>query len=316
MARWLIRRKFLNYRAFAKDQNSFHAVWHSAMSLREDAMSPTTASQADARYPSVMVVMDRGPEAAHRATLAAALVDRFSARLIGVAAQPIAVPLYFEAPVSGIESEIELEEKHARRALAAVEATFRGIAGSRNQVEWRQTFGIPTEFALTQARAADLIVASRPSRAEGEFMSMAVDGGDLVMGAGRPVLFVPPGIEHLAAKRVVIGWKDTREARRAVADALPFLRHATEVTVACVGDDSGSKDVCGYLAGHGILADTSALRDSAASAADELSRFAEQEAADLIVCGAYGHSRTREWAFGGVTRDLLDHARLCCLMAH
>jgi nucleotide-binding universal stress UspA family protein len=279
-------------------------------------MSQHATSQAASGYPSIMVTMDRGAEAANRVKLATALADRFSGRLIGVAAYPIAAPLYFETPVSGIASEIELEEQRATRALAGVEATFRGIAGSRNHVEWRQAYGFPTEFALQQSRAADLIVASRLSRAESEFGPMSVDGADLVMGAGRPVLFVPPGTDYLAAKRVVIAWKDTREARRAVADALPFIRHATEVTVACVGDDSGSKDVCGYLAGHGVLASTSVLRDSAASAADGLSRFAEQEAADLVVCGAYGHSRTREWAFGGVTRDLLDHARLPCLMTH
>jgi nucleotide-binding universal stress UspA family protein len=272
--------------------------------------------QAASGYPSIMVTMDRGSEAANRAKLATALADRFSSRLIGVAAYPIAAPLYFETPVPGVESEIALEEQRATRALAGVEAIFRGIAGSRNHVEWRQAYGFPTDFTLQQSRAADIIVASRPSRAESEFGPTSVDGGDLVMGAGRPVLFVPPGTDYLAAQRVIIAWKDTREARRAVTDALPILRHATEITVACVGDDSGIKDVCCYLAGHGVLATTSALRESAASAADELSRFAEQEAADLIVCGAYGHSRTREWAFGGVTRDLLDHARLCCLMTH
>src|SRR5689334_10384573 len=115
--------------------------------IKEDAMSSHATSETVAGYPSIMVAMDRGPEAANRATLATGLADRFSARLIGVAAQPIAVPMYIERPMPGIETEIELEEHRVTRALAGVEASFRGIAGSRNHVEWRQTYGFPTEFA-------------------------------------------------------------------------------------------------------------------------------------------------------------------------
>jgi nucleotide-binding universal stress UspA family protein len=209
----------------------------------------------------------------------------------------------------------ELEEQRATRALAGAEASFRSIAGSRTHLEWRQTYGFATEFAIQQSRAAALIVASRPVPGE-KLGTMSVNGGDLVMSAGRPVLFVPPGVEHLSAQRVIVAWKDTREARRAVTDALPFIRLAQAATVVCVGDDSGSEDARGYLADHDVLVSKTSLPDSATSPAEALLRFAEQEAADLIVCGAYGHSRTREWVFGGVTRNLLNHAGICCLMTH
>src|SRR6187455_2048551 len=105
-----------------------------------DAVSDT-AAQAASGYPSIMVFMDRSSEASNLAKIATALADRFSARLVGVAAQPIAVPMYYEAPVPGIESEIELEEQRVTRALAGTEATFRSIVGSRTHVEWRQTYG-------------------------------------------------------------------------------------------------------------------------------------------------------------------------------
>jgi len=128
---------------------------------------------------------------------------------------------------------------------------------------------------------------------------------------------VPPGSERLSAKHVVVAWKDTREARRAVRDSLPFLKQAEDVSVIGIGEPAqGGTDVCAYLRHHGIEARAYTRPGQIASMADELVRIAEQEGADLIVCGAYGHSRTREWVFGGVTRELLNHAPVCCLMAH
>jgi nucleotide-binding universal stress UspA family protein len=264
-----------------------------------------------------MVPMDCGPDAQSRVKLATALADRFSSRLIGVAAHSIAVPLYFETSVAGVASAIELQEKAATREIASAEAIFRKIVGTRNRTEWRHAHSLPSDFILQQVRAADLIVASRPRPDEDALAPMAIDAGDLVMNAGRPVLFVPPNVEYLTAKTVLIGWKDTRESRRAVADSLPFLKGAEHVVVASVdSDNQGAKDVIGYLGCHGVDARHFVQPPGSGSVADDLLRIADRETADLIVSGAYGHSRAREWMLGGVTRDLLDHARVCCLMAH
>lgn len=267
-------------------------------------------------YASIMIPMDPEPDAECRVRVAATLADRFGSRLIGVAAHPIVAPLYFETPVPGIASAIELEERQAQREMAAAEAVFRRVSGTRAQCEWRQALALPGDFTLEHARAADLIVAGLPRRGAAMAHPMRVDAGDLVMGAGRPVLFVPSGTEFLAAKRIVVAWKDTRESRRAVADALPLLRDAAEVFVANFGaEQSGAKDVCAHLGCHGMHASL-VQRPQPGVVSDTLLRFAEHEAADLIVCGAYGHSRTREWAFGGVTYDLLNGSTVCCLMAH
>jgi nucleotide-binding universal stress UspA family protein len=261
--------------------------------------------------------MDLDPACERRTNLAAALADRFSSRLIGVAAREIVVPPYFETPVDGVASIVEIEERSAAENIGKVEALFRRVAGARERIEWRHALGPATDYVLQQARAADLIVVSRPGRDGRALGSMGINGGDLVMDAGRPVLFVPPHLDNLSAKRVVVGWKDSREARRAVWDSLPFLKRAEEVFVVSIDADRGSADdVAGYLGCHGVEACTLARPRPAIAVADEIVRIAEQEGADLIVCGAYGHSRTREWIFGGVTRDLLDHAPLCCLMTH
>jgi nucleotide-binding universal stress UspA family protein len=116
-----------------------------------------------------------------------------------------------------------------------------------------------------------------------------------------------------------VGWKDTREARRAVWDALPFLKRASQVVVISVDDGDGAadpQDIVGLLQVHDVYA-TSVRKDACGSAASEaLVDAASEQAADLLVAGAYGHGRLREWAFGGVTRDLLAYAPICCLMSH
>jgi len=276
---------------------------------------PQSASPTS--YASVMVAMDRGASAAARARLAADLADRFSSRLIGIAAEPIAEPLYFEVPVSGVAGIIELEQRRAAEDIAAVEATFRGIAGPHRTVDWRHALTFPSDFAAEQARAADLVVVGRAAGAEPPNL-MSVNPGDFVMAAGRPMLLVPPGVDHLSAQNIVVCWADRREARRAITDSLPFLKRATEVSVVSIAaDEPGAKDVGEYLRGHGVAASSYARPiPASASVADELIHVAQQQGADLIVCGAYGHSRAREWAFGGVTRDLLHHSPLCCLMSH
>ena len=121
----------------------------------------------------------------------------------------------------------------------------------------------------------------------------------------------------------MIGWKDTREARRAVCDALPFLHSASHVTIAeiCQADDEDNaagrvNDVADYLARHAITGHPRVIPDRDVSAAEQLTNLAQEEGADLLVIGAYGHSRLGEWFFGGVTRDLLASSPICCLMSH
>lgn len=279
-------------------------------------MSLPGQSSAAATYTNIMVPMDLREETKARTKLAVHLADRFSARLIGVAGQEIKAPLYFEGADAGVASIMDIQAEQATKALVQVEAAFRSVAGSRNGIEWRQALVSPTVYALEHARAADLIVAAQPRNNSADD-PMAVDGGDLVMDAGRPVLFVPPQVEYLAGKRLVIGWKDSREARRAVWDSLPFLKTAEDVFVVSTESSAESlDDVKAYLGSHGVRAHALKRPSPDGTVGGELIVVAKLEGADLIVCGAYGHSRAREWAFGGATRDLLQDSSLCCLMAH
>jgi len=151
----------------------------------------------------------------------------------------------------------------------------------------------------------------------------AAEPGDVLLQTDRPVLLVPPGIRRLKAARVLVAWKDTRKARRAMQDALPLLRHAERVRVLaiCEGQEemdsagSGAVDVARFLLRQSVGAEGHAHHGDGAAAA-QLLRAAREWGADFIVAGSYGHARMREWAFGGVTHDLLRQRKLCCLLSH
>ena len=268
-------------------------------------------------YANIMIPVDFSEDSTHRMQLAVGLADKFSCQIIGVAAREINPPLYFETPTAGIASIIDIEERDAKSKLAEAEVSFRQALGECRGNAWRQALANPTTYLLEQSRIADLIIVGSPGEASNGDSVQGVNGADIVMGAGRPVLLVPPGTSQLEAKRVVIAWKDTREARRAVWDALAFLKGAQEVFIAAEPSAiTAAEDLADYLGRHNVSAiPVDGLEDGRTSG-DHIIRIARRERADLIVCGAYGHARAREWVFGGVTQDLINKSSVCCLMSH
>jgi nucleotide-binding universal stress UspA family protein len=123
-------------------------------------------------------------------------------------------------------------------------------------------------------------------------------------------------------RSILVAWKDTPEARRAIVDALPMLCKAKDVTVVEIVADEidrpaatlGVKDVVAWLSHHGVLA-TEQVPGECGHAAAQLERIASEVGAGLIVAGAYGHSRFREWILGGVTRGLVNPSSRCSLLS-
>ncbi len=138
----------------------------------------------------------------------------------------------------------------------------------------------------------------------------------LLLESGRPVMLVPPGFAWRPAKHVVVAWRPTREAARALHDAMPFLLAAESVDVLEIGEAWGDEgdgpqpgaDIAAHLARHGLKVRVVVHPRGGESVALALARHAQDTGAELIVAGGYGHSRFREWALGGVTRDLLSSA--------
>ena len=281
-------------------------------------------------FRSILVHVEAESAAANkRIALAARLARRFEATLIGAAACTLR-PLPVGDPYAGAYMDAEItkeEEDQVKADLVAAHSVFSRHPGCEPVLtEWRSAVDLPADFIAREARAADLVVIGRDLDRQRLGPTQFPDPGDVLMRAGRPVLVVPPETEALEAKHIVVGWKDTREARRTLHDALPFLIRAESVLVADIvendegdEDDNAEKriaDVVAYLARHEVDARGEVRFKRERSVADELILVAEQRGADLIVCGGYGHSRMREWVFGGVTRDLIRHSPKCCLLSH
>jgi len=270
-------------------------------------------------YPSLMVFVDPSSHAESRVALSGSLASRFGSRLIGVAAEEAAIPYLEDGQAAARSILVENARNAAAERLAQAESNFRRGAGHLSDIEWRSDIRSPAQFLASQAQAADLVIVARPPSSDASHRRMCIDPGVAVLELGRPVLVVPPDGGHILARSIVVAWKNTREARRAVLDALPFLQRAETVTVLSVdddGEDPSAKDVCAHLSRHGVSSRQVSRRSRSGSCADALVDAAAEEGSDLIVSGAYGHSRMQEWIFGGVTRALLDSKPIPCLMSH
>jgi nucleotide-binding universal stress UspA family protein len=254
--------------------------------------------------------------------LAMDLARHCEAEIFGVAAVPVEPPVVVPIEAGAMAAELlGLAEASAETALVALERGF--IAAGGSAATCHGFLEHPNTAVAREARGADLIVVARHPPHAKDDGAAGLDLGALLVQAGRPVLVAPPGMSRLSAEKIVVAWKDTREARRAVADALPLLQRAESVLLLATcergSEDAGQKGaeaVAAWLAAHGVVAAVEAHALREASVRDELVAAAERTGADLIVAGCYGHSRISEWAFGGVTRDLLRHAPLCCLLSH
>ncbi|WP_158596105.1 universal stress protein [Oleomonas cavernae] len=271
-----------------------------------------------------MVHVDEGPDAAARVEFACTLADRFDAALIGVAACPMKMPLTDPYTTGGMVIDfLQQEHDRAEACIKQAEEIFNTAAAAHKcRTEWRSALRLPTPVLAHESRAADLIIVGRDRPQDGH--RQALEPGDLIMNAGRPVLVVPPAAApDTAPSGVLIAWKESREARRAVVDALPLLQIAAKVTVAEICEDDEIEqsqrrlgDVAAFLGRHGVNADPVVLPAQAGSVADRLIAFAGRERAGLVVMGGYGHARMREWVFGGATREMLGHSPVCCLFSH
>ena len=177
---------------------------------------------------------------------------------------------------------------------------------------------------MPYARAADLVVASQTDLdwAGTEDLDVA---DRLVIESGRPVLIVPnAGMHNRIGDKVLVAWNARREAARAVFDALPLLQGAKDVKVVWVNpqserelaQDIPAADICAALARHGVKCQATEQVAPRAGVGETLLACAKDFKADLIVMGCYGHTRLREFVFGGASRHVLAHMSVPVMMSH
>ena len=176
-----------------------------------------------------------------------------------------------------------------------------------------------------RARNADLVILGQVDPAQPPPPAGRQLVEDVLMTSGRPILVVPYiGRFEAFRTKIVVGWNNSREAARAVNDAIPLLAKAAAVTIleaSPIGrkpatDDATSADITRHLARHGISAETARTVIAGISASDALLSYAADVSGEMLVVGGYGHSRLRELMLGGVTRELLQHMTLPVLMSH
>jgi nucleotide-binding universal stress UspA family protein len=280
----------------------------------------------------LLVHLDPHPRCRVRLGIAAVLARRFNASLTGVQAidLPSADSFYgADMPLvsGGLNRTMDEIRARAMAGAAPVEAEFRerlridGLGGSYRLVEGN----LPATVAL-HARYADLTVLGQvnpyvPHEGVGRDATVATT----VMSSGRPILVVPfAGDFASVGDRVLVAWNASREAARAVNDALPILEQASVVTVLAINPRHGvgghgdvpAADIALHLARHRVRAEAAHTVANDISEGEALLSYAADIGADLIVAGAYGHSRAHEMMFGGVTRTLLGEMTVPVFLSH
>ena len=272
---------------------------------------------AAAAYKSILVHVGHDGASDARVALAVDLARRAGGRVIGVGGEMFYGGL--RAPGGHIDAQtVQMLLDYAHTRLDRAEAAFKTAAAGVPAL-WRARLEAPESVIADEARGADLIVASQRAGAGAD--ESPVDPGDVIMSGGLPVLVAPPGLGRLAARSVLVGWKNTLQARSAIWAALPLLQaaDAVEVTRIAAGDEPHATaelaDVVERLKLHGVAASAEALSRERGSVAERLLGHAREQGADLVVVGAYGQPRLHQWAFGGVTRDMLGQSTLPVLYA-
>lgn len=259
-------------------------------------------------------------------TAAASLQDSQGAHVVGLYAIP-AVQVY---PTIGMEITPDVFEGHRtyfRERAEKVKERFDALVGREGlSAEFRMIESqspLVADSVIEHGRCADLIIIPQVDREAEEGVEMDFDDR-VVTEAGRPVMVLPAEGRPKKFNRVVIGWNSTRMATRALFDALPLLCEASQVEVAWVNPQLEPElagalpgaEIAQVLARHGVKAETVPLPTVAGNNGEALLQRAIDTGADVLVMGAYEHSRFREFVFGGATRHVLRNAPIPVLMSH
>ena len=272
----------------------------------------------------IQVHVDNDTACSKRVKVAADLATTVNAHLTGVhIRRSFPFPAYSMVPTSGDVLEVyhEILEDHESKARTVFDET---IGQDNTKTSWRSLIGSLSYHLANEARYADLLVLSQPDPSD----TLSLNDGitdEIIMSAGRPCLLVPhQGSSDSFGDSPLIAWDGSREASRAVHDALSLLEKAGKATVIIVeperadpnfGDLPGTV-ISEHLARHDVNVKVEVSRGGLQNTGDTILTYVDAYGHDLIVMGAYGHSRWREIVLGGATRKILTDMKVPVLMSH
>jgi nucleotide-binding universal stress UspA family protein len=278
-------------------------------------------------YKTILVHLESFDQAHGLLEAAALLTKKYEAHLIGLYVIPgiqVYPPAGMIIPVEVLASQKEFYLKEAEK----IQKLFDTLADREGiSSEWRlagSTVPSIANVVVENAQMADLIIVGQAD--ESTDYAAAYDApGEVMMDSGRPVLLIPKeGSFKTIGENILVGWNGTREAARATFDALPFLKSSREVNLHWANPTiSGDKnaqvlgaELATTLARHDVIVTAETSVNPDISDGDELLYYVSQRGSDLLVMGGYGHSRTREFIFGGTTKHILRHMTVPVLMSH
>jgi len=272
----------------------------------------------------IMVHLDGSPEDEIRLEHGQALASAGRAYLIGLFTNQLpdlTVAMPMDGGAAAMQFLTELQDQALKDGDATTRRLTERLAGLQVPSELHrldETPGALTGKVVEQARCADLFIATRPY---GE--AAALLWPDLVeavlFGSGRALLLVPPGRHRQGPiETVLVAWNGSREAARALREGLALMEQAARTVVLVVNpppDAEPAAELKTHLAHHNVVAEVVTAESEDRPIADVILEEARRVSADLVIMGAYGHTRLREQVFGGATRDMLTAAETPILVA-
>ena len=273
----------------------------------------------------ILVVVENAAVVPQRVAPAAALATRLGARLTGLFASGFPVTAAY-GDVSGWEQLVDAYLEAQRREAAAAGAAFReALTKDKLAGDWIFRESDETGSAIAEAALYDLVVVGQPNPDAGLTGAIGLRPEEIVLGCGRPVLVVPYAGEFLdIGREILVAWNGSRESSRALHDAMFLLPEAESVTLieidppapGAAAPAASAAQVAAALTRRGIAAKAETETAGDIGVSDLLLSRAADLDADLLVMGAYGHSRMREFVLGGVSRDIFRHMTVPVLMSH
>lgn len=269
----------------------------------------------------ILVHVDSDDDKNLQLNAAVELALKFKAHLFGLyVIQRISLPTYAGAYIpSGV---LQAHEKAEQERAKKVQADFNALVEKSGcSSEWHCVEGYSDQQINLYGRFADLIIVGQ-SRDHNVLSNEVSVEDHILIDSAKPILFVPYiGTSMPIGKHILVAWNGSREAVRAVTDALPFLTQAETVEIVSAGksaqqEDNSLDDICSFLSHHDVNAKAEHIVTKDISVPDALLSRAADNNIDLIVMGAYGHSRLREYIFGGATHYMLKHMTIPVLMSH